>query len=124
MKRLVITTFKDSETSFLQALKDANINYSKVAEFTQRPMASGHKFSVFGDIAEAMPWNALAKVIVAWIEAKSSRQVNMTLEGHGSIMAKGYSVEEVEKMLSKAVAISVIDTQSDAKTLETGNKEC
>mgnify|MGYP001612625219 CR=1 FL=1 len=115
MKRLTITTFKDSEASFLRALEGGNINYSRVAEFSQQPMASGKKFSVFAELAEAMPWNALAKVIVAWIAAKSSRQVNMTLEGHGSFMAKGYSVEEVEKMLSKAVAISVIDTQPDEK---------
>ncbi len=113
MKRLVITTFKDSEASFLQALKSGNIEYSKVLQFTKEPMAYGQKYSVFADLSEAMPWNALAKVIVAWIEAKSSRQVNMILEGQGTFMAKGYSVKEVEKMLSKAAAIAAIDTKAD-----------
>ena len=116
MKRLVITTFKDSEDSFLQALDDGNINYSEIAEFTKEPIASGKKFSFFADLSEAMPWNALAKVIVAWIEAKASRQVTMTLEDHGTFMAKGYSVKEVEEMLSKSVSIAVIDTKKDDKT--------
>jgi hypothetical protein len=118
MKRLTIMTFKDSEASFLKALEDNNINYARVAEFTQQPVASGRKFSVFANLSEAMPWSALAKVIVAWITAKSSRQVNVTLEGHGSFMARGYSVEDVEKVLSKAVAIAVIDTKSDERAPE------
>lgn len=115
MKRLVIILFKNSEASFLKALEESNIKYSKTMQFSEEPQGSGNKISWFADLAEAMPWNALAKVIVAWIEAKGGRQVNMTLEGNTSFMAKGYSVKEVEKMLSKATAISIIDTESDEK---------
>ena len=113
MKRIVITLFKNSEASFLKALDESNIKYSKTLQFSEGPQASGKKFSWFADLAESMPWNAFAKVIVAWIEAKGSRQVNMTIEGNTSFMAKGYSVKEVEKMLEKATAISAIDTESD-----------
>lgn len=116
MKRLVITTFKDSKHSFLHALEDGEINYSKVVEFAKVPLAAGDKISFFADLSEAMPWNALSKVVVAWIEAKASRQVNITLEDNTSFMAKGYSVKEVEKMLAKSKAMAVIDTNENHKT--------
>ena len=118
MKRLAINTFKDSEKSFLQALDDENINYSKVVEFTKEPMASGNKYGIFIDHLNIKlnPFHSLAKVIVRWIEARASRQVIMTLENHGTFMAKGYSVKEVEEILGKAVSISVIDSEKDDLT--------
>lgn len=46
-------------------------------KFAEEPMASGKKVSFFADLSEVMPWSALAKVVVAWIEVKASRQVNI-----------------------------------------------
>lgn len=57
-----------------------------------------------------MPWSALAKVIVAWIEARKSREV-LIQTGDGVIHAKGYSAEEVQKFLSKSLNVTVIDTK-------------
>ena len=75
-------------------------------------MASGFA-GVIQALSDAMPWNALAKVIVAWIEAKESRNVMITTAQFDVFHAKGYSAKEVEKMLEKAINLNAIDTKPD-----------
>jgi hypothetical protein len=57
-----------------------------------------------------MPWNSIAKVIVAWIEAKKSREVMIRTESGLTIKAKGYSIKDVEKLLPVTEEIIIIDT--------------
>ena len=108
--RLEITLFKGSEGSFLTALDEAGIHHSRVEKFSRQPQASGFIESISA-ISEAMPWNALAKVIVAWIDARKSREVIITSEDKVVLHAKGYSVAEVKKLLPNSVSIYVIDTK-------------
>jgi len=58
-----------------------------------------------------MPWNAIAKVVVAWIEARKSREVIINTETGDSIHAKGYSASDVQKLLKKSTNVIVIDTK-------------
>lgn len=113
MNTIRVSTFKDSHDSFMLALDDANVSYSEVLEFSQAPvMASGFTGTIQA-ISEAMPWNALAKVIVAWLEARASREVIITLNTNVIVHAKGYSMQDVEGALEKAVNLAVIDTKPE-----------
>ena len=66
-------------------------------------------------VADAMPWNSIAKVIVAWINAKKERQIFITLEGEKVFYAKGYPVEEIKKLLPNATVLTVIEPTSSEK---------
>jgi len=58
-----------------------------------------------------MPWNSLAKVIIAWIDARKSREVIIQTEDGRVIHAKGYSANDIQKFLPLSVNVTVIDTK-------------
>jgi len=63
-----------------------------------------------------MPWNSIAKVIVAWIDARKSREIIIHTEAGDSIHAKGYSVAEIQKILPKSTNVIIIDTKPSNET--------
>lgn len=105
-----LTLFKHSSGSFLAALDAAQIPHEPVHMFSTTPQGSGLVEAITA-LSEAMPWNAVAKVVVAWIEARKSREVIIHTETGQSILAKGYSTSEVQKLLQKSTNIIVIDTK-------------
>lgn len=112
MNILRVTLFQGSQESFKHALETAGITYSDVHLFTNRPMNSGSIISVFSAISDAMPWTSVANVVVAWINARSSREIIVTSQDNRVLHAKGYSADEVEKMLKGSLNVTVIDTKS------------
>ena len=111
--RLVL--FKDSEKSFLAALDSQGISHGRVNTYSTQPQASG-VVEIINAISEAMPWNALSKVIIEWIKARKSRKVILTTEDNQVFHAEGYSEKEVERLLSKSVNITVIETKPENET--------
>ncbi len=109
-----LTLFKDSERSFLTVLDAEKIPHERVQIFSSQPQASGI-VEVIAALSDAMPWNSIAKVIIAWIDARKSREVIIQTEDGRIIHAKGYSVEDVEKLLPISVNIAIIDTKSEDK---------
>lgn len=63
------------------------------------------------EIAEATPWVAIAAVLVAWIRARASREVIITLDDNRIFHAKGLSVDKVERLLPKAKTIAALETK-------------
>ncbi|CAM3478368.1 hypothetical protein HACA111877_03065 [Halomonas casei] len=112
---LRFTLFKHSEKSFLSSLDEAGIDHGRVQMFSSRPQMSGIVETISA-LSEAMPWNAVAKVIVAWIDARKSREVIIQTESGNIMHAKGYSAKEVQDMLPESVSIMVIDTEPDNET--------
>lgn len=112
---LELTLFKHSEVSFLRALDEAGITHSRSVIFSTAPQASGFK-EVISAVSDAMPWSAIAKVIVAWIEAKNSREVMITTEDGKIFHAKGYSAEEIKGLLPQSYSVMVIDTKPDEES--------
>lgn len=104
-----LATFKDSRESFLSALEDAGIRTGEVKLFSERPQAAGFVGMVYA-VSEALPWNALSKVIVAWLDARKSREIIITQGANTVIHARGYSVEDLQKILGSARNITAIDT--------------
>lgn len=107
--------FKDSEKSFLALLDAEGISHERVIQYTTTPQASGIVESISA-LSEVMPWNSIAKVLIAWIEARKSRKIIITLEGRQILHAEGYSVKELKNILPKVLEITVIDTKSNDKT--------
>lgn len=112
---LRLSIFKDSEKSFLAALDAEGIEHGRVQTYTTQPQASGIVETITA-ISEAMPWNALAKVIVEFINARKSRKIIITTEDNKIFHAEGYSIKEIQKILSLSVNITVIDTKPENET--------
>ncbi|SEL19798.1 hypothetical protein SAMN03159414_1959 [Pseudomonas sp. NFACC41-3] len=105
-----LTLFKHSAGPFLAALDEAQIPHAPIHMFSTNPQGSGFVEAITA-LSDAMPWNAIAKVAVAWIEARKSREIIIHTETGDSIHAKGYSASEVQKLLQKSTNVIVIDTK-------------
>lgn len=105
-----ITLFKHSHQSFVTALDEALIHHERVHIFSTQPQASGI-VEVISALSDAMPWNSLAKIIIAWIDARKSREVIIQIEDGKVIHAKGYSASDIQKFLPLSVNITVIDAK-------------
>ncbi|MFJ4376267.1 hypothetical protein ACIP1T_27105 [Pseudomonas japonica] len=105
-----LTLFKHGAKSFLAALDEAGIPHGPVRMFSSAPQNSGLVEAITA-LSEAMPWNAIAKVIVAWIEARKSREIVISTGPGEWFHAKGYSASEVQKLLQISTNVTVIDTK-------------
>jgi hypothetical protein len=112
---LELTLFKHSESSFLRALDEAGITHSRASMYGTGPQASGFK-EIISAVSDAMPWNAIAKVMKAWIEARASREIMIQTKDGEVIHAKGYSSEELKKVLPLSQSVMVIDTKPDEES--------
>ena len=106
---LELQFFKHSYSSFIKALDSEGIPHKKVQCFSS-PIQASSFLEVIHSIAETMPWNSLAKLMVAWIDARKSREIIVNIGDMKSIHIKGYSVSDVEKIISSAENAIIIDT--------------
>lgn len=109
------TLFKDSRDSFLAALDNASIHHTSVMQFSGRPQASGF-VEIISALSDAMPWNAISRVIISWVKARSSRRVMIQMKD-GSIILEvdGYGAKDVERLLKACASVTVIDTLPQEK---------
>jgi predicted ATP-grasp superfamily ATP-dependent carboligase len=105
-----LTLFKHSKESFLTALDEAKISHGPIHMFSSNPQGSGLVEAITA-LSDAMPWNAIAKVVVAWIEARKSREIIIHTGTGQTIQAKGCSPSEVQKLLQQSTNVIVIDTK-------------
>lgn len=112
---LRLELFKHSHESFLSALDAKGISHSPIHQFSSRPQASAFVESISA-LSDAMPWNPIAKVMIAWIEARKSREIIITTEDMKIVHLKGYSVSEAEKFIKHAHNTTIIDTVPNDKT--------
>lgn len=109
LRVLRVELFKHSHDSFLTALDAEGIPHSTVHRFSSGPQASSLVESISA-LSEAMPWNSIAKVMIAWIEARKSREIIVTTEDRQVIHLKGYSISDAERVIKSATNATVIDT--------------
>ena len=99
---------RNGEESFLSSLKAAGIPYETFSATPGQIMASGTMIAIAQTAAIS---GALATVLVAWIKARASRKIILTLEGHKVVHLEGYTVEQVQELLPLVDRLSAIDTQ-------------
>ncbi|WP_155500116.1 hypothetical protein [Comamonas testosteroni] len=104
-----IALFKDSRASFLKECSNAGIDFEELMPMPGSIMASATFVTVAQAAAVA---GSIAAVLVAWIKARSSRKVILTLQDKKIVHLEGYSVEEVKALLSTTEVVAVIDTKS------------
>jgi hypothetical protein len=112
MSSLPLHLFKDSSASFTEALSDNGVTFSRRIQLSEAPMAAGWVIEVFSAVKELTPWGALAVVVVAWLKAKSSRKVIITMKDNTVVHAEGLSVEQVAKVLESAKDAAIIEISS------------
>lgn len=103
-----IALFKDSRASFLQDLSEAGIDFEESQPIPGRIMASA-TYVAIAQIAAVS--GAVATVLVAWIKARASRKVILTLKDQKIVHLEGYSAKEVEALLKITESVAVVDTK-------------
>lgn len=103
-----IALFKDSRASFLQGLTESEINFEELRLMPGGIMASATYVTVAQTAAVS---TAVAAVLVAWLKARASRKVMLTLKDKQIVHLEGYSVEEVKQLLNMTEVATVIDTK-------------
>lgn len=111
---LRINLFKNTVDSFLAELDSAGIHHSRIQQFSMQPQGSSFIEAITA-VSDAMPWNAIAKIIVKWLDVKATREVIITSESNEVFHTKGFSAKEVEQLLTKSVNLMVIDRQPEDK---------
>lgn len=107
-----VALFKHSEKSFLQALTEAEIPYDQEKFEPGQIMASGALITIAQTAAIT---GAIASVVVAWIRARASRKIILTLQDGTIIHLEGESVDRVEELLPLVQRADVIDTKPNEK---------
>jgi hypothetical protein len=66
-----------------------------------------------GEVVEVLKFTVLvlATIIVAWLKARPSRKVTVTLKDKSIWQAEGRSIGEVEKLLTSAKTIMALETK-------------
>lgn len=62
-------------------------------------------------VANATLWPSIAAVIIAWIRAKASRHVTITLDDDREIDIRGVDASEVIRLLTIASHVTALDTK-------------
>ncbi|ANX03266.1 effector-associated constant component EACC1 [Immundisolibacter cernigliae] len=106
-----IALFKDSRESFIQALDGAGVAYEELRAPPGQVMAAGTMIAVAQTAAVAGP---IAAVLVAWLKARASRKVILTLHDKRIVHLEGYSVEQVKELLPLVDHGTAIDTKPPA----------
>jgi len=103
-----IALFKDSRESFIKALDEAGVAYEELRAPPGQVMASGAMIAVAQTAAVA---GSVAAVLVAWLKARASRKVILTLHDKRIVHIEGYSVEQVKELLPLVDHGTAIDTE-------------
>lgn len=106
-----IALFKDSRESFIKALDEADVAYEELRAPPGQVMASGAMITVAQTAAVA---GSVAAVLVAWLKARASRKVILTLRDKRIVHIEGYSVEQVKELLPSVDHGTAIDTEPPA----------
>jgi hypothetical protein len=106
---LIVTTFADSNESFLSVLNVHDIEYNQIFKLSAEPMASGINIEIIINGG----WGVLAIAILAWAHVRKSRRVNITTKNNEVVWLEGYSAKEAEKILKQAKNVGLIETQKN-----------
>jgi len=113
-----IVVFQESRSSFIELLKDGQIQFRTVQPPAGVPQDAGTVVEIIGALGSAPPAAALAWVIVEWLKGRKSRKVTVQLLDKKVVELTGYGVDEVERILKSARSTSVFDPGEQDKKEE------
>ena len=105
---LRLSISQDSKISFLSALDAEGVPHGEVVQFSKSTQGAAINESISA-LSEVMPWNSIAKVMIAWLETKKSRQITINTKDGKVINLKGYSESEAKKIIKLATSATITD---------------
>jgi hypothetical protein len=109
---MVISLLGVGSDSLLTELDAAGIQYIRLRPESGQVMNAGEWI----EIAKATaPYAAVAAVLVAWIRARASRKVIVTLEDNKVLQTEGMSASEIERLLPLAKTIAAAETKKPSR---------
>jgi hypothetical protein len=117
MSQLRIHLSKHGRSDFLALLRENRVEFAERYPAPGVIVAAGEAVEIVGALGPAL-FGAIAYVLGKWLGARASRRAIMTLEDHQirHFDARGYSIDEVSKLLSQAISVVAIQPTSDDDT--------
>jgi hypothetical protein len=97
--------------SLMAELDAAGVECSHRGPPVNVPMNSGDSIEIATGIKDAVPWAAIASVLVTWLRSRASRKVILTLEDNTVLHAEGMSIDEIKSLLRQTRRVSALETK-------------
>ena len=111
---LEVRFFRDGIEDFRDLLNTETIPYKEVSLFTPGTfVASGEILEIAKALAGLSLAPSIAAVIVQWLKNRASRKVILQTKDNQIVHLEGYSKEEIEKLLTNASNITIIQPERD-----------
>ena len=96
--------------SFFEALDSADVEYRRIERTFSGPQNNaGVLIVLICAVADKIPWKSFERCFMDWMKAKQNRRVIVKVEGRAKVFdAKGYSAEEIAKILAAADSAEVL----------------
>ena len=111
-----VVTFKSSQDSFIAALQEGGVQYSRIMQLSTAPMAARTALEIFQTVGAAVPWAAFAAVAIKWIQARHGREIQITKTDGTVFHGKNLTQQEFLDILTEASFAVVIDTNKESQT--------
>ena len=114
---MTISLIGPGSDSLASAIDEAGIAYERLNP-RLRPgeviNATGEILAIIGAIATIA--HQLAPVLIAWIKAGESRKLTITTNDNKVILAEGFSVKDLERILPSVSKMAAIDIKKPKPT--------
>ncbi len=111
-EKATVTVFRGSYDSFAVVLDEHGFSNSRRIQLSEGIQNAG--FTI--EILLHGGWGAFAIAVLAWLNAKRNRQVNITTRDNEVILLKGYSAEDAAKLLKASKQTMLIEPPEKDET--------
>jgi hypothetical protein len=117
MQQLRIYLPRSGRADFLALLTESGVEFAERYPAPGQIVAAGNAVEIIGALGTAV-FGPVTYVMGKWLNARSSRRAIVTLRDRQirHFDARGYSSEEVSRLLSQAITITVVQSTSDDDT--------
>jgi len=111
-EKITVTVFRGSYESLAAVLDEHGLSNSRRIQLSEGIQNAG--FTI--EILLHGGWGAFAIAVLAWLNAKRNRQVNITTKDNEVIFLKGYSAKDAERILRSSKQTMFIEPPEKDET--------
>ena len=112
LEKATLTVFRGGYDSFSEVLEDHGFSSSRRIQLSEGIQDAG--FTI--EILLHGGWGAFAVAVLAWLNAKRNRRVNITTKNNEVIWLEGYSAKEAAKILKSSKQTMLIEPPEKDET--------
>lgn len=112
MSSLPVRLMSGTPKSFIESLRYHGTPHYRRFQLAEVPAASVI-LEVYSNVKDAVPWGALAAVIVVWIKTRAGRQAEIKLRDGTSFKFVNTSTTEISRMMNDAVELQISSPPDD-----------